>query len=175
MSTREIKQTKPKGLWDEGMWPTELAVSDSDVATMANNEMIEAFNVIQHTKDHWYVTIELKGGFGGKQRHLTTFRTKTEPRQFKNLTRLVDHIKKKYRSVRKVNLYIQRRAEARLDDEGRQFGVPHDVILHGQTPAPDFVAALQASASKLSSKPPEWPVKTRSRSAVTSNKAQHGV
>ena len=106
MTTRK---TKPNGLWEEGQWLAEFAVQDSDVVALAKNDLIESFNIIEHQKHHFYVTLELKGGFGGQIRHLATHRVRTEPRQFKNLTRLVEHIREHYGTIRRISLTIERR------------------------------------------------------------------
>lgn len=108
-STLTPRKTKPKGLWEEGQWPADLAVQDSDVVALAKNDMIESFRIIELQKHHFYVTLELKGGFGGRIRHLATHRVRTEPRLFKNLARLVEHIRDHYETIREIALTIDRR------------------------------------------------------------------
>lgn len=114
-----MTQTKPKGIWEPNQWPAENSVEDSNVATMALKGYVTEFNIIEHDVGLFYVT--LRFNWRPDLVHLSTRRNKTEPRLFKDLTRLIAHIKEKYPQIRTINLLLNRRVQKQAkENPGRR-------------------------------------------------------
>jgi hypothetical protein len=86
-------------------WDPENSIVDSEVATMARKGLISEFNIIEFQNEVFYVTLKVNHWRDGIL-HLATRRVRSQPRTFKNLGRLVNHIREKYKTITKINLTL---------------------------------------------------------------------
>jgi hypothetical protein len=84
-------------------WNPSYAITEPDLSVAARTEAVRQFHITQGP-DGFYVTVKVKGC--DEIMHLATRRERASPKLFKDLDRLISHIRDTFPNVTQIRLHL---------------------------------------------------------------------
>ena len=86
------------------MWDHELSITEPEADTASRNDAVTSIRIVKTDPDTFHVLIRLT--WRKQDCYLCTTRSRTEPRTFKHLGRLVEYLEEHFPTVTEVTLSL---------------------------------------------------------------------